>query len=226
MFKVAEKFVSINGESRRAGELAVFIRFTGCNLSCSYCDTSWACPMDAPNTPMTTTEIVDYIKSTGIDNVTLTGGEPLLQPGIEDLIVDVISTNRRVEVETNGAVSIKSLYELANKLNLTNELSITLDYKCPRSGMMSFMIMENYDYLREYDTVKFVVGNRNDMDRAREVIAKTRLLDKNVAVYLSPIFGEIEPGEIVAYMIEHKMNGVTHQLQQHKIIWDPQRRGA
>ncbi len=226
MFKVAEKFISINGESRRAGELAVFIRFTGCNLNCTYCDTAWAIPLEAPHEEMSEQALLDYIKETGIDNVTLTGGEPLLQPEIENLVVDIISLNKRVEIETNGAVSIKSMKELADKLNLRDELSITLDYKCPGSGMEKFMLMENYDELREYDTVKFVVSDGNDLDKAREIIEKYGLIDRRVAAYLSPVFGDIEPSEIVEYMISHRMNGVTHQLQQHKFIWDPDKRGV
>lgn len=226
MFKVAEKFISINGESRRAGELAVFIRFTGCNLNCTYCDTAWAIPLDAPHEEMSEQALLDYIKETGIDNVTLTGGEPLLQPEIENLVVDIISLNKRVEIETNGAVSIKSMKELADKLSLRDELSITLDYKCPGSGMEKFMLMENYDELREYDTVKFVVSDGNDLDKAREIIEKYGLIERRVAAYLSPVFGAIEPSEIVEYMISHRMNGVTHQLQQHKFIWDPDKRGV
>ena len=226
MFRVAEKFVSINGESRRAGELAVFIRFTGCNLNCTYCDTAWAIPADAPHEEMSQQELIEYIKETGIDNVTLTGGEPLLQPEIENLVVDIISLNKRVEIETNGAVSIRSMKEMADKLNLRDELSITLDYKCPGSGMEDFMLMENYDDLREFDTVKFVVSDRADLDKAREVIGEYNLIDRKIAAYLSPVFGSIEPREIVEYMMEHKMNGVTHQLQQHKFIWDPDKRGV
>ncbi|SEP74950.1 7-carboxy-7-deazaguanine synthase [Lachnospiraceae bacterium NE2001] len=253
MFKVAEKFVSINGESRRAGELAVFIRFGGCNLSCTYCDTAWAIPLDAPLADtgalkdgetsssyemLSGQDIVDYIRDTGVDNVTLTGGEPLLQlkeykkqtgqtgECLEDLVVDIISLNKRVEIETNGAVSIEPLFELAEKLSLRDELSITLDYKCPGSGMESFMLMDNYKYLREYDAVKFVVMNREDLDRAREVIMRYQLVERGIGVYLSPVFGEIEPREIVEYMIEHGMNGVTNQLQQHKFIWPPDARGV
>ena len=226
MFKVAEKFVSINGEARRAGELAVFIRFTGCNLNCTYCDTAWAIPLDSPHTEMSKQDIIKYIQDTGVNNVTLTGGEPLLQEEIEDLIIDIISLNRRVEVETNGAVSISSLQETAKKLSLRDELSITLDYKCPGSGMEELMLMENYDQLREYDTVKFVVMDRDDLDKARAVIERYDLINRRVAVYLSPVFGKIESKEIVDYMIEHKLNGVTHQLQQHKFIWDPNARGV
>lgn len=237
MFKVAEKFVSINGESRHAGELAVFIRLGGCNLNCTYCDTAWAIPEEGSYELMDSQHLLEYIKGTGVQNVTLTGGEPLLHAKeymagaetggcLEDLVADIISLNKRVEIETNGAVSIKSLYELANSLSLRDELSITLDYKCPGSGMCEQMLMENYDYLREYDTVKFVVMNREDLDAARTVITEKQLVERGIAVYLSPVFGAIEPREIVEYMIEHKMNGVTNQLQQHKFIWPPDMRGV
>ena len=226
VFKVAEKFVSINGEARKAGELAVFIRFTGCNLCCSYCDTAWAIPEDAPHEKMNLQEIVDYVDSTRVQNVTLTGGEPLLQEDIPDLIAELIGHGHLVEVETNGAVSIEPLYDLKKELSLNDELSITIDYKCPSSGVEQCMLMDNYEYLRKEDTVKFVVGDRADLDKAYEIITKYNLVEKKIAVYISSVFGRIKPVEIVEYMIEHKMNGVTHQLQQHKIIWDPEKRGV
>lgn len=226
MYRVVERFVSINGESRRAGELAVFIRFAGCNLNCSYCDTAWANERDVAAQEMTGRQILDYIESTGVTNVTFTGGEPLLQPDIIELIVDIISINKKVEVETNGAVNIEPLMDMARRLSIQNELSITLDYKCPGSGMEAHMIMENYDYLRSCDTVKMVVGSRVDLDRAREVIETYDLLERGIAVYLSPVYGQIESREIVEYMIDNRMNGVTHQLQQHKIIWDPMTKGV
>lgn len=225
MYKIAEIFTSINGESRLAGELAVFIRFVGCNLSCTYCDTAWAIDVDAPHKEMCLNEIIDYVEQTGVRNVTITGGEPLLAEGVDELIIELIGRNHRVEIETNGAVSIRPLLDTASRLSIKDELSITLDYKCPSSGMESFMVMENYDVLRSYDTVKFVVGDRADLDKAREIIEKYKLVDR-CAVYLSAVFGRITPREIVEYMLEHKMNGVTHQLQQHKFIWDPNAKGV
>lgn len=226
MFNVVEKFVSINGEGRRAGELAVFIRFAGCNLNCTYCDTAYAIPMDCDYEKQELSELVDYIEETGIRNVTLTGGEPLLQRDIEELVVEVISHNKRVEIETNGAVSIGGLYELSKKLMLNDELSITLDYKCPGSSMTEYMLMENYEMLRKSDTVKFVVSDQTDMDKALEIIEKKQLIERGIAVYFSPVFGKIKSAEIVDFMISHRLNGVTHQLQQHKFIWDPEMRGV
>ncbi|MBR6403831.1 MAG: putative 7-carboxy-7-deazaguanine synthase QueE [Eubacterium sp.] len=225
MYKVAEWFVSINGEGRRAGEPAVFIRFVGCNLACSYCDTAWAISENAEHKERTLEEIIEYVENSGITNVTLTGGEPLLQNGIEDIVLELIGRNHRVEIETNGAVSIKAMYNLADKYSMMDELSVTLDYKCPGSGMEAFMDMDNYEHLRPEDTVKFVVCDRSDLDKAREIIEKYDLVER-CAVYLSPVFGRIESREIVEYMIEHKMNGVKHQLQQHKFIWPPDARGV
>lgn len=107
-YKVAEKFTSINGEGKCAGQLAVFIRFQGCNLNCEYCDTKWANEEQAAYEVMTEQDIYTYIKSTKIKNVTLTGGEPLLQPEIGALIQKLSEdTKLRVEIETNGSVCIK-----------------------------------------------------------------------------------------------------------------------
>ena len=130
MYNVVEKFVSINGESKFAGQLAVFIRFRGCNLNCVYCDTKWANTADAPAEQMTKEEIYDYIKSTGVRNVTLTGGEPLLQKCIQELL-EYLAKDKdiRIEIETNGSVDIK------NVKTIENCPSVTLDYKTPYSGM-------------------------------------------------------------------------------------------
>ena len=106
---VVEKFVSINGEGTKAGQLAVFIRFKGCNLACEYCDTQWANQTDAPAQQMTAGEIVDYVISTGVKNVTLTGGEPLLRDGIEDVIALLADHMLNVEIETNGSISLKKI---------------------------------------------------------------------------------------------------------------------
>ena len=105
--KVVEKFVSINGEGTRAGELAVFIRFKGCNLRCAYCDTMWANEADCEYEEWSPEQIISYIQSTGVKNVTLTGGEPLLQKEMPELLkILAEQKNLRVEIETNGAVSL------------------------------------------------------------------------------------------------------------------------
>ena len=225
VFQVAEKFISINGEGRFAGELAVFIRFAGCNLNCSYCDTAWAIPMDCPSELLSLEDIIRYVNLAGVRRVTLTGGEPLLQESLPDLVAELIGTGHLVEIETNGAVDITPLAALADELNLNDEMVITLDYKCPGSGMEQFMLEENYDLLAPCDVVKFVVSDINDLDRARDIIYEYGLTDK-CGVYLSAVFDRITPEEIVEYMKQHKMNRVVHQLQQHKYIWAPDKRGV
>ncbi|MGN1088960.1 MAG: putative 7-carboxy-7-deazaguanine synthase QueE [Huintestinicola sp.] len=218
-FKVAEKFTSINGEGRKAGQPAVFIRLAGCNLRCSYCDTMWANGLDAPHTLMTEDEIAEYILSTGIKNVTLTGGEPLAADNVSVLLERLSREDISVEIETNGSIDIGACSGISPRP------SVTLDYKLPYSGMEQHMCMENYDKLTDKDTVKFVSGSQDDLERAFEIINKYRLTEK-CAVYISPVFGKIEPSEIVDFMLSHKLNGVNMQLQLHKFIWSPDKRGV
>ncbi len=219
-FKVVEKFVSINGEGTKSGQLAVFIRFAGCNLACNYCDTMWANKEDVPYETMTEFEIYDYIKTTGVKNVTLTGGEPLLREGIDKLL-KILSSDKSimVEVETNGSIPIEQYRDISDNM------TFTLDYKLGGSGMESHMQMENFENIMPTDTVKFVVSHMEDLANAKNIIDKYNLRERCI-VYISPVFGRIEPSEIVDYMIEHKLNNVNLQLQMHKIIWDPEARGV
>lgn len=219
MFATVEKFVSINGESSRAGEPAVFIRFRGCDLDCTYCDTKWANVPDCLAEMLTAQEIADYCDGTGITDVTLTGGEPLLQDGLEELVTLLAKSGHRVEIETNGAQPIERL------AGASCRPAFTLDYKLPGSGMESAMLTENYAYLRECDAVKFVAGSTEDLERAAEIIARYRLSEK-CSVFISPVFGSIDPREIVEFMTDRKLNGVRLQLQLHKFIWSPDQRGV
>ena len=226
VFPIAEKFVSINGESTLAGEPAVFIRFKGCNLKCSFCDTSWVNRPECPVENLGVPEIIDYVKGTGIRNVTLTGGEPLLQKGIDFLANALLSENLNVEFETNGSIAIEKFCALRPDYSARKGiLRFTLDYKLPGSGMEDYMMFSNYDYLKPEDAVKFVVGGTEDLIRAKEIIDTYRLCDK-CKVFLSPVFEKIQPSEIVNFMLENKMNGVRLQLQLHKVIWDPNKRGV
>lgn len=219
-YKVVEKFVSINGEGTRAGELAVFIRMKGCNLDCRYCDTKWANQENASYEIMTEEDIRNYIRDTGVKNVTLTGGEPLFRKDM-DILIDYLmqDKDRVVEIETNGSVNIKEYASMKNRA------SFTMDYKLGASGMEEKMCLENFAYLDKRDTVKFVVGSQEDLKRAAEIIEKYALTGK-VSVYFSPVFGAIEPEEIVDFMVQNRFNDVRMQLQMHKFIWDPEKRGV
>lgn len=219
-FEVTEKFISINGEGQHAGEIAVFIRLKGCNLACSFCDTRWACEGSASYTEMTEKEIIDYVKESGVKRVTLTGGEPLLA---KDVIVLLTAFGKEpdieVEIETNGSVSIAPFTEIKKRP------SFTLDYKLEGSGMEKFMDASNYDYLKPQDTVKFVCSDTTELERVVDIVDKYKLSDK-CTVLISPVFGAIEPSDMVDFLIKNKRNDIRLQLQLHKFIWDPNKRGV
>lgn len=220
VYNVVEKFVSINGEGQHAGELAVFIRLRGCNLNCSYCDTRWACTSDAPAEEMTADELVEYVKSTGVKRVTLTGGEPLLARDVYDLLQRfALENDINVEIETNGSVDISPF------VNINHAPAFTLDYKLAGSGMEDKMLVSNFKYLTAKDTVKFVCSDVTELDRVCQVVDDNHLSEK-CTVLISPVFGRIEPADMVNYLIEHKRNDIRLQLQLHKFIWDPNKRGV
>lgn len=219
-FKVVEIFESINGEGRRVGQLAIFIRLQKCNLNCSYCDTRWANGDDAPYTLMSEDEIYDRILKSGIKNITLTGGEPLLHKDVEILLEKIgENPNLSLEIETNGSI------ELEKFSKLKNPLLFTMDYKLPSSKMENKMCLDNFKYLTSKDTVKFVVGTIEDLKKAKEIIERYSLIGK-CAVYFSPVFNSIDPIEIVKFMKENRLNEVNLQLQIHKFIWDPESKGV
>lgn len=219
-YKVVEKFISVNGEGPLSGQLVVFIRFAGCNLHCSYCDTTWANNENVRYDFMTPVEIYKYVKSTKIRNITLTGGEPLLQEGIIELL-QTLSRDRslHVEIETNGSVILDEF------LSIENPPSFNMDYKLPSSNMEDKMTLNNFKYLSYKDTVKFVSGSMEDLQKAKFIIDKYELTSKT-NVCISPVFGQIDLAEIVEFMKYNKMNGVNLQVQLHKIIWDPNKRGV
>lgn len=219
-YKVVEIFKSINGEGKKSGQLTIFVRFQRCNLCCSYCDTKWAIKEDAPYTLMTDEEIYNIVIDSGVKNVTLTGGEPLIQYEIEDLLLRLAKNKElNVEIETNGSISIEEL------VKIENGPSFTIDYKLPASQMEEYMFLDNFKYLRGNDTIKFVAMNINDLERVKEIVNNYKLIGK-CNIYLSPVFGEIDLKEMVEFMKKNNMNGVTLQLQIHKIIWDPEERGV
>jgi 7-carboxy-7-deazaguanine synthase len=219
-FKVVEKFISVNGEGPLSGQLVVFIRFAGCNLHCSYCDTTWANATDVSYNFMTSLDIYKYIKSSKIRNVTLTGGEPLLQEGIIELLEMLSSDNSlHVEIETNGSVLLDTFS------NIENPPSFNMDYKLPWSNMEEKMNLNNFKYLSCKDTVKFVCGSIEDLQKSKFIMDKYELLNR-MNLYISPVFGQIDLEAIVDFMKDNKMNGVNLQIQLHKIIWDPNKRGV
>lgn len=212
--KVVEIFKSIEGEGIRAGRPCTFIRLYGCNMSCSYCDSMYACKGN-DYTEMTVAEIMDKVKKLGCKLITLTGGEPLLHFDEVGELLDELS-DYFVNIETNGSIDPAIVYNYDNTI-------VTMDYKCPSSGMEKFMKEEYLDSLCDCDVLKFVVGSKEDLERAREVISN---LSTNPEIYFSPVFGEIEPREIVEFILENKLDNVHFQLQIHKFVWDKDARGV
>lgn len=224
--KVVEKFVSINGEGQKAGQLALFIRFAGCNLNCLYCDTAWANEESVRYEEYRPDELVDIIYSSGVDNVTLTGGEPLIQEQMSMLLQGlekglIRNPKLRVEIETNGSIDIRPYLDM----NLSC-VTFTIDYKTGASGMEAHMCNNNFQNVRGCDTVKFVVGSRKDLLCSKEIIDKYHLIQKGCGIYLSPCFGQIDASEMVDFLVDEKLNGVNIQLQLHKYIWDKDARGV
>ena len=219
-FLVAELFTSINGEGPLAGQPAVFVRFAGCNLSCAYCDTTWANDPDISVMLFTEKELCECILSKGIRNVTLTGGEPLYRPGMENLLRRLCAVPElHIEIETNGSI------DLTPFASIPDPPSFTMDYKLSCSGMEDRMCKDNFRLLTEKDSVKFVVGSISDCERALEIIREYNLAGR-CHIYLSAVFGMIDPKDIVSFMLLNKCNGINLQLQIHKYIWDPDKRGV
>lgn len=219
-FKIAESFVSINGEGKKAGRLAMFIRLWGCNLNCSYCDTKWAISKKGDAELMTATETAQMVKKAGVELVTLTGGEPLLDENISGLIGSILALPKvELEIETNGSIPIRPWRERDVRF------SMTMDYKLPSSGMEESMCLENMEELKPWDVVKFVIGTREDLERAKEITDRFSLCERAI-VYFSPVFGALPPEEIVEFMKEHKLNKIRFQIQIHKVVWDPEQKGV
>ena len=220
---ISEIFCSINGESARAGKRTVFIRTYGCNLDCSYCDSTYAWK-DGTFTEMSIDDIVRAVGAYNCKRVTITGGEPVLQKDFIELVKALHADTEYfydIEIETNGACDLAELIKLRNDDVLDESVLITMDWKCPSSGCNSKMIESNLALLEKYDVLKCVVANLEDLEEMCSVVSRTR-----ASVYVSPVFGKIEPRQIAEYIIEGELNNITLQLQQHKIIWPSDMRGV
>lgn len=212
---VNEIFKSIEGEGIRMGYLITFIRLYGCNLNCSYCDTRYSCE-GQDGTEMSVAEVVKRANELEVKRITLTGGEPLIHKNVEGLVDELLNEGFEVNIETNGSVDI---YPYIKKPNVI----ITMDYKSISSGENIKMNPANFRYLREQDVLKFVVGNKEDLDDMKRII---ETYSPSCNIFVSPIFNQIETSEIVEFIKDNKLNEVRVQVQLHKIIWEPSKRGV
>ena len=232
--KVVEIFYSIDGEGKRAGELTTFIRLFGCNLRCSYCDTKYSYesqPDKLPYKEMSITQIIEECKKYRTKNITVTGGEPLIHDDIEYLLQGLSQEHFDVNVETNGSVNVLKYLDDKKYENVW----FTIDYKCLSSEMNNRMCMDNFTSDKNYlDNIvyKFVVGDNRDLIQAYEIICEKLLktTSKTCYIYLSPVYGKIEPSEIVEFMKNCGLYSsnipIRVQLQLHKYIWDVNKRGV
>lgn len=219
-YNVIEKFLSINGEGMRQGHLCTFIRFKGCNLRCKYCDSAYSYDPTETAEVMDEDAIVQFCKEQGADMVMLAGGEPMYQPHIVELIKRLCLEGFSVEIETNGSIDISEVAQIKE-----NRPHITLDYKTSASGMETHNRLENYEHVTMNDSVKFVVGSVQDLEKMVQIVDKYNLIQR-CHVLVSPVWDEIEPVEIVQFMMDHKLNGYKMQMQMHKFIWDADKRGV
>ena len=209
---INEIYASIQGESSWAGLPCVFVRLTGCNLRCSYCDTEYAF-YDGQR--ISIDEIVARVNSHQITLVEITGGEPLLQAGCVTLCEPLLAEGKTVLVETSGERPIDQLPEGTIRI---------MDLKCPSSGESDKNHWKNIDCLNKRDEVKFVVGDRADYDWARGIIAQYNL-PARCSVLLSTVFGKLEPTDLAAWILDDRLDA-RMQLQMHKYIWDPKARSV
>ncbi len=210
---INEIFLSIQGESTHAGRPCVFVRLTGCNLRCRWCDTAYAF---YDGRKMTIAEVAEVVEGYRCDLVEITGGEPLLQEGVYPLIASMLNAGRTVMVETSGAVNLVALDPRVIKI---------MDLKCPASGEHRRNLWSNLDHLTARDEVKFVIVDRADYEWARDVIREHAIAARAGAILMSPAFGELEPARLAAWILEDGLNARL-QLQIHKYVWPPTARGV
>lgn len=210
--KICEIFASIQGESSYAGMPCTFIRLTGCNLRCLYCDTTYAYE---EGMELTEAEIINEVELIGVSLVTITGGEPLLQEETFRLTERLISEGYKVLIETNGTMSIK---------DIDNRAVIVLDVKTPGSGMWEEIDTSNFDHLKPADEIKFVITDRADYEWSKDMMHKYNLRSK-CQVFFSPAFGILLPESLVKWILEDRLD-VRLNLQMHKYIYGSERRGV
>ena len=210
--KINEIYYSVQGESSHAGRSCIFIRLTYCNLRCTYCDTEYAFydgeDMEIP-------EIMNEIQQWDCNLVEVTGGEPLFQEECIDLLNDLVNSSYEIMLETGGSLSISDVPKNVIKI---------VDFKCPSSGMEKKNLWSIVDDLQPDDEVKFVIGNREDFDWAKNRIEEYSL-DKICTLLFSPTFGEIDPKQIVKWILAENLP-VRIQMQMHKMIWSPEEKGV
>ena len=208
--RLIEIFESVQGETSLTGLPTTFIRLAACNLRCTWCDTSYSFKK---GDLFSLEDILLKTKNYGHSHVCITGGEPLLQKPVYSLMTALSDLGYKVSLETGGSLSTEEV---------DPRVVVILDIKCPGSGMSAKNYFENLTLLKPLDEVKFVLLHREDFDYALD-ICKTYNLKNNVL--FSPVFGKLEPQELVKWILEAKYP-IRLNMQMHKFIWTPNTRGV
>ena len=212
MLTITEIFAGIQGESSYSGLPFAFVRLTGCNLRCRYCDTTYAYDSGREFSPE---EILSRIAAFGLRRICVTGGEPMLQEDTPSLVKNLLDRGHHVLVETNGTVLLSGLDPRAVKI---------MDVKCPASGEHGKMLWSNFRHLTARDEVKFVISTNEDYRYAKDILKRYRG-ESTWGVLFSPAFGFLPPETLAGWILEDALD-VRFQLQLHKFVWGPDRRGV
>jgi 7-carboxy-7-deazaguanine synthase len=207
--KINEIFYSIQGEGAWTGLPNIFIRTTGCNLRCSFCDTKYAYNKGKE---ITVEKIIEKISKYPCKFICITGGEPLLQKDIIDLINRLIKKGYKISIETNGSLSIEKISDIKS-------LMVSLDIKCPGSDMHEKNYLENINFLKKDDQLKFVIKNKEDYNFAKKILEKYK---PSCSVFFQPVWGK-NPKDLTDWIINDGLNAKIG-LQIHKIIWGSKRK--
>jgi 7-carboxy-7-deazaguanine synthase len=210
---INEIFYSIQGESTFAGKPCVFIRLSGCDLRCSYCDTQYAYD---EGEKMTLAQISEKVTAYNCKLVEITGGEPLLQENVYPLMRKLCGEGYEVLLETGGQRDIAKVDERVKRI---------MDIKCPSSGESGKNRYENIALLNDKDEVKFVVGNEEDYRWAVRIIKKYKINDI-CTVLFAPVYGVMNEKALAEWILEDGLPNVRMQLQLHKYIWPAEQRGV
>lgn len=210
---VTETFYSIQGESVWSGLPCVFVRLSGCNLRCHYCDTPYAYE---PGEPMALRDVMDHVNRFNCRRLTITGGEPLLQDQTPELVLTLLENGYDVSMETNGSLDIDRIDHRCIKI---------VDLKCPSSGMQEHNRMENLRRLGPADQIKFVIADKQDFEFSSAIARRISSSVEADRIWFSPVNGILPADRLAAWMLESNAHGRL-QLQLHKLIWPNQDRGV
>ena len=206
MLEVTEIYKSVQGESTYMGLPCIFIRLTGCNLRCVWCDTTHAFH---DGEKLSIHQIIDKVKSYEIKLVEITGGEPLLQKEVFPLMESLLKNEFKVMLETSGSLAINNVPAKVIKI---------IDLKCPGSGEENKNLWENLNHLTPTDEIKFVIADKADYEWSKKVLQDYEL-DKKVPVLFSPVFEKLKLKDLTEWILEDNLPVRLH-TQLHKYIWD------